>query len=41
MDGEHYDEFLGAVKKKKGNIWTVSIDSAMQEAVNDWIAKEE
>jgi len=41
MDGDRYDEFLGVVKKKKGNIWTVSVDTAMQEAVNDWIVKEE
>lgn len=41
MDGEKYDKFLEAVKKRKGNMWASSVDEAMQEAVDDWIAKEE
>ncbi len=41
MDGNRYDDFLAKVKEKKGNIWTVSIESAMQEAIDDWMAKEE
>ncbi len=41
MDGEKYDKFLEAVRKRKGNIWASSVDEAMQEAVDDWIAKEE
>lgn len=41
MDGEKYDKFLEAVRKRKGNIWASSVEAAMQEAVDDWIAKEE
>ncbi len=41
FDGEEYDAFLEAVKKKKGNMWTKSIDAAMHEAISDWIVKEE
>ncbi|MFW9863734.1 MAG: hypothetical protein ACFFEX_15215 [Candidatus Thorarchaeota archaeon] len=41
MEGDRYDEFLRIVKQKKGNIWTVSVDAAMQEAVTDWMTKEE
>ena len=41
FDGEKYDEFLDAVKKRKGNIWTKSVDAAMHEAIDEWLAKEE
>jgi hypothetical protein len=41
MDGDKYDAFLDKVKEKKGNFWTVSIDAALQEAIDDWMAKEE
>jgi hypothetical protein len=41
MDGDKYDEFLDKVKEKKGNFWATSVDSAMHEAVDDWIAKED
>jgi hypothetical protein len=41
MDGNRYDEFLDKVKERKGNFWTVSIDSSLQEAIDDWMAKEE
>ena len=41
MDGDKYDEFLDKVKAKKGNFWATSVDAAMQEAVDDWIVKED
>jgi hypothetical protein len=41
MDGDSYDEFLDAVRKKKGNIWASSIDEAMREAMTEWVAKED
>lgn len=41
MEGEKYDRFIEAVKAKKGNFWASSVDEAMQEAVDDYIAKEE
>lgn len=41
MDHEKYDQFLEVVKTKKGNIWASSIDDAMMEAIDDYIAKEE
>ena len=41
MDGEKYDEFIDTVKVRKGNFWSATIDSVMEEAINDWIAKEE
>ncbi|UCE09619.1 MAG: hypothetical protein JSW61_11685 [Candidatus Thorarchaeota archaeon] len=41
MDGDSYDEFLDAVRKKKGNIWASSIDEAMREAMAAWVAKED
>jgi len=41
MDGEKYDAFLEKVKKRKGNMWTVSVDAAMHEALDEWIAKED
>ncbi len=41
MDGDKYDKFLETVRKRKGNIWASSVDAAMQEAIDDWIAKEE
>jgi hypothetical protein len=41
MDGDKYDTFLDKVKARKGNFWAVNVDFAMQEAVDDWIAKEE
>jgi hypothetical protein len=41
MDGDSYDEFLDAVRKKKGNIWASSIDEAMREAMAEWVAKED
>ena len=41
MDGDKYDMFLDKVKEKKGNIWATSVDAAMHEAVDDWVAKED
>jgi len=41
MDGDKYDAFLGKVKAKKGNFWATSVDAAMHEAVDDWMAKED
>jgi hypothetical protein len=41
MDGDRYDNFLDKVKAKKGNFWANSVDDAMQEAVDDWVAKED
>ncbi|MFW9833939.1 MAG: hypothetical protein ACFFEK_08100 [Candidatus Thorarchaeota archaeon] len=41
MDGDKYDSFLDKVVEKKGNYWASSVDAAMQEAVDDWMAKEE
>lgn len=41
MEGDRYDEFLHTIKERKGNFWSVTIDAVMQEAINDWIAKEE
>ncbi|MFX0046153.1 MAG: hypothetical protein ACFE8Z_09915 [Candidatus Hermodarchaeota archaeon] len=41
MDGDRYDAFLDKVKERKGNIWTVSVDGALHEAIDDWMAKEE
>lgn len=41
MDGDKYDTFLEKVKKRKGNMWTVSVDAVMHEALDEWIAKED
>ena len=41
MDGDKYDSFLDKVVERKGNYWASSVDAAMHEAVDDWIAKEE
>ncbi|MHA2188466.1 MAG: hypothetical protein ACW99V_09540 [Candidatus Thorarchaeota archaeon] len=41
MDGEKYDAFLNKVKERKGNIWASSIDAAMVEALDEWMAKED
>jgi hypothetical protein len=41
MDGERYDSFLEAVKKRKGNIWANSVHAAVDEAIDEWMAKEE
>jgi hypothetical protein len=41
MDGDKYDAFLDAVKKRKGNFWTTAIEAVMVEAIDDWMAKEE
>ncbi|NWF96736.1 MAG: hypothetical protein HXY34_11400 [Candidatus Thorarchaeota archaeon] len=41
MDGPDYDEFLETVKRRKGNMWAVSVDAAMKEAIADWIMKED
>jgi hypothetical protein len=41
MDGDKYDAFLDKVKEKKGNFWATTVDAVMQEAVDDWIEKEE
>jgi hypothetical protein len=40
MDGDDYDEFLGKIRERKGNIWASSVDAAIHEAIDDWIAKE-
>jgi hypothetical protein len=29
------------VKEKKGNFWATTVDAVMQEAVDDWMVKEE
>ncbi|MGQ4912495.1 MAG: hypothetical protein ACP6KW_10035 [Candidatus Thorarchaeota archaeon] len=41
MDGDRYDQFLEKVKERKGNFWSVTIDSVLHEAIDDWMAKEE
>lgn len=41
MDNDRYAAFLKKIKKRKGNFWTVSVDSAMQEAIDEWMAKED
>ena len=41
MDGDKYDSFLDKVVERKGNYWASSVDAAMHEAVDNWIAKEE
>ncbi len=41
MEGDKYDVFMNAIKKKKGNIWANTIEAVMAEAIDDWIAKEE
>ena len=41
MNGDRYDAFLNAIKKKKGNFWVGTIEAVMDEAIDDWIAKEE
>lgn len=41
MDGDKYDAFLDAVKKRKGNFWATTIEAVMVEAIDDWMAKEE
>ncbi|UCH05672.1 MAG: hypothetical protein JSW05_05770 [Candidatus Thorarchaeota archaeon] len=41
MDGDKYDAFIDKVKERKGNFWTISIDAALHEAIDDWMAKEE
>jgi hypothetical protein len=41
MDGERFDSFLEAVKKRKGNMWASSVDNAVHEAIDEWMAKEE
>jgi len=41
MEGDKYDAFLDKVKAKKGNFWATTVDAAMHEAVDDWMAKEE
>jgi hypothetical protein len=41
FDGEKYDAFLEKVKKTKGNFWASSIDAAIHEAIDEWMAKEE
>ena len=41
MENEKYEGFLEMVKARKGNYWASSVDSAMSEAVSDWMAKEE
>lgn len=41
MDGEKYDSFLEVVKKKKGNIWASSVHAAVQEAIDEWMEKED
>ena len=41
MDGDKYDAFIDKVKERKGNFWTISIDAALHEAIDDWMVKEE
>ncbi len=41
MENEKYEAFLEEIKKKKGNFWASSIDAAMEEAIDDWMKKEE
>ncbi|MGY5875202.1 MAG: hypothetical protein RTU30_05610 [Candidatus Thorarchaeota archaeon] len=41
FDGDKYDELLDKIKKRKGNMWHTSIDAAMHEAIDEWIAKED
>jgi len=40
MDGEEYDDFLEVIQERKGNIWASSVDSAVHEAISDWMAKK-
>jgi hypothetical protein len=39
FDYEEYMSFLDAVRKKFGNISSLSVDKAAHEAVADWIKK--
>ncbi len=41
MENEKYEAFLAEIKKKKGNFWASSIDAVMQEAIADWMKKED
>ncbi len=41
FENEKYDAFLDKVKKRKGNIWHTTIDAAMKEALDEWVAKED
>ncbi len=41
MDADKYQEFLDAVRRRKGNIWASSVNAAAQEAIDEWIAKED
>jgi len=41
MENEKYEAFLETVKKRKGNFWANSIDAVMEEAVDDWMKKED
>ena len=41
MDGDTYDDFLNTVRRRRGNVWTTTIEAVMREAIDDWIAKED
>ncbi len=41
MDTDKYRKFLELVKKRKGNIWASSVDAAVHEAIDEWMAKED
>ncbi len=41
MENEKYEGFLEMVKARKGNFWASSVDAVMDEALADWMVKEE
>jgi hypothetical protein len=36
-----YKAFLDEIKKRKGNMWSVTIEEVMQEAIDLWMEQEE
>jgi len=39
MDSELYQQFLGQVRKRKGDISALHVQEAALEAIKEWIAK--
>ncbi len=41
MENPKYEAFLKEVKKRKGNFWASTVDDVLEEAIDDWMKKEE
>ncbi len=41
MEGENYQRFLAAVRKKHGNIWAKSVNGAALMAIEAWVKSVE